>query len=68
MSRWGPIRWRRYTERTLGVGSVLVGRDRELSILLQSVEPLTAVEPGVGKSRLVAEAIRRGAAKDVLWL
>lgn len=51
-----------------GVGSVLVGRDRELSILLQSVEPLTAVEPGVGKSRLVAEARRRSAAKGVLWL
>jgi hypothetical protein len=51
-----------------GVGSVLVGRDRELSILLQSVEPLTAAEPGVGKSRLVAEARRRSAAKGVLWL
>ena len=52
----------------LALTSVLVGRDHEPSILLHSLETLTAVEPGGGKSRLVAEARRRSAAKGVLWL
>jgi class 3 adenylate cyclase len=60
-----------------GVGSTLVGRDVELSILLTSVQALgdgrggivmLRGEPGVGKSRLIAEARSRSGSEDVLWL
>jgi hypothetical protein len=60
-----------------GISSPLVGRDRELSILGASVKALREgvgrvivlkAEPGVGKSRLIAEARRRSDSERVLWL
>ena len=60
-----------------GISSPLVGRERELSILGASVEALreggggvmvVRGEPGVGKSRLIAEARRRSGSERVLWL
>jgi class 3 adenylate cyclase/tetratricopeptide (TPR) repeat protein len=60
-----------------GIGSPLVGRDRELAILRASMAELREetggvlilrAEPGVGKSRLIAEARRRSGAERVLWL
>ena len=63
--------------RNLGIGSALVGRDRELALLRDELTALgsgtggiviLAGEPGVGKSRLLAEARRLPGASDVLWL
>jgi predicted ATPase len=60
-----------------GVGSALVGRDVELSILSASLQTLGVGsggvvmlrgEPGVGKSRLIAEAKSRNSSEGVLWL
>jgi class 3 adenylate cyclase/tetratricopeptide (TPR) repeat protein len=60
-----------------GISSPLVGRDRELSIFSASLETwlqgsgggvVLQGEPGMGKSRLVAEARRRNGAEHVLWL
>jgi class 3 adenylate cyclase/tetratricopeptide (TPR) repeat protein len=60
-----------------GIGSPLIGRDRELSILRASMAGLREgtgavmilrAEPGVGKSRLIAEARRRSGSEHVLWL
>jgi hypothetical protein len=59
------------------ISSPLVGRDWDLAILSASVEALRddgggvrvlRGEPGVGKSRLVAEARRRSGCERVLWL
>jgi class 3 adenylate cyclase/tetratricopeptide (TPR) repeat protein len=63
--------------KSLGVGSPLVGRDAELAVLQGELEGLLqgkggvlvlTGEPGVGKSRLVAEASRRVESVNVLWL
>lgn len=62
--------------RGLGIGAALVGRDAELQRLGEAVQSLAAGqgsvlllvgEPGVGKSRLVAEARRLPAAAAVAW-
>jgi class 3 adenylate cyclase/tetratricopeptide (TPR) repeat protein len=66
----------RHTAPT-SISSPLVGRDRELSSLSASLETLLRGsggvvilqgEPGMGKSRLVAEARRRSGAEGVRWL
>jgi class 3 adenylate cyclase/tetratricopeptide (TPR) repeat protein len=66
----------RHTEPT-GISSPLVGRDRELSLLSASIETLLQGsggvvvlqgEPGMGKSRLIAEARRQSGSERVLWL
>jgi class 3 adenylate cyclase/tetratricopeptide (TPR) repeat protein len=59
-----------------GISSPLVGRDRELSLLSASLETLRQGrggmvilqgEPGMGKSRLVAEARRWSGSERVRW-
>lgn len=59
------------------ISSPLVGRERELSVLTTSLKTLRQGcggivllqgEPGVGKSRLVAEAKRCGGSEGMLWL
>jgi hypothetical protein len=66
----------RHTAPT-GISSPLVGRDRELSSLSVSLDTLlqgrggvviVQGEPGMGKSRLIAEARRRSDSERVLWL
>jgi class 3 adenylate cyclase len=66
----------RYTAPT-DIRSPLVGRDRELSLLAASLETLRQGrggvvilqgEPGLGKSRLIAEARRQSGAEGVRWL
>jgi class 3 adenylate cyclase/tetratricopeptide (TPR) repeat protein len=61
----------------LGIGSPLVGRDAELTLLLSKVQALAegegqilviVGEPGAGKSRLLAEARRHATAAELLWL
>ena len=63
--------------RRLRIGSPLVGRDQELASLQQVLvrlgrgEGATLIlsgEPGVGKSRLVADARRQLSGSDILWL
>ena len=63
--------------RNIGIGSVLVGRDSELAALRERLEALIrgegaivvlAGEPGLGKSRLVAEAKRHVHVDQWLWL
>ncbi len=71
-----PLRHRGGTTRGLAGPSVpMIGRDRESSVGIDALERLEAGhggvvfvtgEPGVGKSRLVAEW--RGAAGDMRWL
>ena len=60
-----------------GLRSPLVGRDREVARLMQSIERLIAGrggiafvvgEVGVGKSRLLAEVRRRATTQNLLWL
>jgi class 3 adenylate cyclase/tetratricopeptide (TPR) repeat protein len=60
-----------------GISSPLVGRDRELSLLSAALETLRQGrggvvvlqgEPGMGKSRLIAEARRQSGAEGVRWL
>jgi class 3 adenylate cyclase/tetratricopeptide (TPR) repeat protein len=60
-----------------GIDSPFIGRDRELAILRASMAELRdgtgavlilRAEPGVGKSRLIAEARRRNGADRVFWL
>jgi class 3 adenylate cyclase/tetratricopeptide (TPR) repeat protein len=59
------------------ISSPLVGRDRELSLLSASLETLRQGrggvvilqgEPGMGKSRLIAEARRQSGAEGIRWL
>jgi class 3 adenylate cyclase/tetratricopeptide (TPR) repeat protein len=67
----------RGTPKDSGIGSALVGRDREVAALRRCVEGLVGGkggiafvrgEAGIGKSRLVAE-VRSGLANDgLLWL
>jgi class 3 adenylate cyclase/tetratricopeptide (TPR) repeat protein len=66
----------RHTAPT-GISSPLVGRDRELASLSASLDTvlqgsggvvIVQGEPGMGKSRLIAEARRRSDAERVLWL
>jgi class 3 adenylate cyclase/tetratricopeptide (TPR) repeat protein len=61
----------------LGIGSTLVGRDQELSLVQGALDRLDGGhggililtgEPGTGKSRLVAEIRRRRPASGCLWL
>ncbi len=63
--------------KRLGIGSALVGRDRELSIVQDALDRLdrgqggTLIltgEPGAGKSRLVTEIRRRRPTGPMLWL
>jgi class 3 adenylate cyclase/tetratricopeptide (TPR) repeat protein len=63
--------------KRLGIGSALVGRDRELAIVQDALDRLdrgqggTLIltgEPGAGKSRLVTEIRRRRPAGPMLWL
>ena len=63
--------------QSIGIGSVLVGRDSELAALSDRLEALLhgegaivvlGGEPGLGKSRLVTEAKRRVHADQCLWL
>ena len=63
--------------RRLGIGSALVGRDRELSIVQDALDRLdrgqggtliVTGEPGAGKSRLVTEIRRRRPSGPMLWL
>ncbi len=65
-----------YTTPT-GISSPLVGRDRELSLLSAALETLRQGrggvvilqgEPGVGKSRLMAEVRRQSGAEGIRWL
>jgi class 3 adenylate cyclase/tetratricopeptide (TPR) repeat protein len=60
-----------------GVGSALVGRDQELHLLSRSLVELAGGrggvvllrgEPGLGKSRLIAEARRHDTAQRLSWL
>jgi class 3 adenylate cyclase/tetratricopeptide (TPR) repeat protein len=66
-----------YHTAPTGISSPLVGRDRELSLLSASLETLRQGrggvvilqgEPGMGKSRLIAEARRQSGSEGVLWL
>ena len=63
--------------QSIGIGSVLIGRDSELAALNNKVQALVrgeggivalTGEPGLGKSRLVAEAKRHAADNRLLWL
>ena len=63
--------------RSLGIGSPLVGRDRELALLRDELAALRggkggilvlSGEPGAGKSRLLAETRRLPGFADLLWL
>jgi class 3 adenylate cyclase/tetratricopeptide (TPR) repeat protein len=63
--------------KRLGIGSALVGRDRELSLVQETLARLErgqggtlilSGEPGAGKSRLVAEVRRQRPSRAPLWL
>jgi len=63
--------------KTFGIGSPLVGRNAELALLQAQLDEVRSGrggililtgEPGVGKSRLVAEMKRQSSARDLLWL
>ena len=63
--------------RSLGIGSPLVGRDPELTLLQEELDGLLrgkgailvlTGEPGAGKSRLVAETRRQLDSGNLLWL
>src|SRR5215211_7512637 len=66
--------WRLVGERTAAVskGTRLVGRDRELEILEAAIADnrvlAVAGEPGIGKSRLLAEARLRAEGRGMRWL
>jgi class 3 adenylate cyclase/tetratricopeptide (TPR) repeat protein len=63
--------------KTLGIGSLLVGRDAELAVLRTELDGLirgtggilvVSGEPGAGKSRLLAEIRKLSGMPDPLWL
>ncbi len=68
---------RRAPGKAATAGSPLVGRDREIALLREQGERVLAGkggivtivgEPGIGKSRLVAEAIRARPPEELRWL